>query len=43
MKETKKCSRVCWELLELTEKQAEVIDKLVYKIKQLEALLELQQ
>ncbi len=36
--EQKKCSKVCWELLELTEKQEEIIKRLTLKIKELEAL-----
>lgn len=33
-----KCSKVCWDLLELTEKQAELIQKLTLRVKELEAL-----
>jgi hypothetical protein len=33
------CSKVCWELLELTEQQAETIRKLAYKLKELEAIV----
>lgn len=40
MAERKTCSKVCWDLLELTEKQAELIQKLTLKVKELEALLQ---
>ncbi len=33
------CNKVCWDLLELTEKQAELIQKLTLRVKELEALL----
>ena len=33
------CSKVCWELLELTEQQAETIRKLTYKLKELESIV----
>ena len=33
------CSKVCWELLALTEQQAEIIQKLTYKLKELEAVI----
>jgi len=33
------CSKVCWDLLELTNKQAELIQKLTLRVKELEALL----
>lgn len=38
-----KCSKVCWGLLELTEKQKDIIERLTLKIKELEALLEVQE
>ena len=38
-----KCSKVCWELLELTEKLKDIIERLTLKIKELEALLEVQE
>ena len=34
------CNKVCWELLELTEKQAKLIRKLALRVKELEAILE---
>ena len=39
MTSDKLCSKVCWELLELTEQQAETIRKLTYKLKELEAVI----
>ncbi len=33
------CSKVCWELLELTEHQADVIKRLTHKIKELENII----
>ncbi len=39
MAEDRVCSRVCWELLELTEKQTELIKKLTYRLKELEAVV----
>ena len=39
-KQTLKYSKVCWELLELTEQQAELINKLVVRVKELESILE---
>lgn len=38
-----RCSKACWELMELVERQAETIKKLTLKIKELEALLEIKQ
>lgn len=40
MKKLKKCSKVCWELLELTELQSKKIKKLTLKIKELESIFE---
>ena len=37
--QNKACSKVCWELLELTEQQTETIQKLTYKLKELEAIV----
>ncbi len=37
---TNECSKTCWDLLELTERQTELIVKLTLKVKELEALLE---
>lgn len=39
MENDRLCSRVCWELLKLTEKQTELIKKLTYKLKELEAIV----
>lgn len=39
MENDRLCSRVCWELLELTERQTELIKKLTYKLKELEAIV----
>ena len=41
-KETKMCSKVCWDLLELTEQQAGLISKLVVRVKELESILEVE-
>jgi len=38
-----RCSKVCWELLELTEKQAELIQKLIVRVKELEAILQMEE
>ena len=40
MKKLKKCSKVCWDLLELTESQTEKIKKLTLKIKELESIID---
>ena len=40
MKKLKKCNKICWELMELTEKQAEIIKKFSVKIKELESIIE---
>ncbi|MFW6015056.1 MAG: hypothetical protein ACOCRK_01310 [bacterium] len=37
------CSKVCWELMELTEKQAKTIKNLSMKIKELESIIQAQQ
>lgn len=34
-----KCTKLCWELMELVESQAELIKKLALEIKELEAIL----
>lgn len=34
-----KCSKVCWDLLELTEKQSALITKLTLRVKELESVL----
>ncbi len=34
-----KCSKVCWELMDLVEHQAGIIKKLTLQIKELEAIL----
>ncbi len=39
MNQDRVCSRVCWELLELTENQATTIKKLVHKVKELERII----
>ncbi len=33
------CNKVCWELMELTEKQAMMIKKLTIRVKELESIL----
>lgn len=38
--ETSRCSKVCWELMELVEKQAKLIRRLVLRVQELEAVLE---
>lgn len=34
------CTKICWDLLELNEKQAELIQKLTLRVKELEAFLD---
>lgn len=41
--ETNGCSKVCWELLALTEQQTEIIKKLTLRVKELESLLNVTQ
>lgn len=35
-----RCSKVCWDLLELTESQERLIQKLVLRVKELESVLQ---
>ena len=39
----RKCSKICWDLLELTERQAELIHKLTLRVKELEAILDVEE
>jgi len=34
-----KCSKVCWDLIEIVEKQANLIKKLTWQVKELESIL----
>lgn len=38
-----RCTKVCWDLLELTERQAELIHKLTLRVKELEAILDVEE
>ena len=35
-----KCSKICWELMELIEKQAKIINKFATRIKELESIID---
>lgn len=37
---TMKCSKICWDLMELVEMQAQTIKKLSERVRELESLLE---
>ena len=35
-----KCNKICWKLMELTEKQTKIIKKFATKIKELESIID---
>lgn len=36
------CSKVCWDLMELTERQATLIARLTLRVRELETILEIE-
>ena len=42
MSKPQKCSKVCWDLMELTEQQAALIAELSLRVKELETILEIE-